>query len=46
MITPIAPIHKTVYNTYSTPKQQHIIEELKEQKKEVKSTGNRIDIKV
>lgn len=46
MITPIAPIYRTVYNTYSTPKQQQIIEEIKEQKKEVKSTGHRIDIKV
>lgn len=46
MITPVAPISRTVYNTYSIPDQQRIVKEVKEHQKEVKSTGHRIDIKV
>lgn len=46
MITPVAPITRLYYNTYKPSDQKRLVDEQKEVQKDLKSTGQRIDIKV
>lgn len=46
MIKPIDPIVRLYYNTYKPSDQKRLVDERKEVQKDLKSTGQRIDIKV
>lgn len=46
MIKPIDPIVRLYYNTYKPPEQKKLVDVVKEVQKDLRSTGQRIDIKV
>jgi len=46
MIKPIDPIVRLYYNTYKPSDLKRLVEERKEVQKDLKSTCNKIDIKV